>query len=164
MSFIKKELDIVENEELNIIQKDSNEIDYMPRHPMLKWRASKPIKKSDHLQHYKQVWPFEKAEPSLRRPTLDILLNRNAKESEPDPEDPNVHIPPADQILQPKPEPGAKYDFKTGDRIFHKRPGDKNHPKGRSGTIISKTKSKYKIMWDNSGGTSYVTKKYIRPE
>ena len=142
MSFIKKELDIVENEELNIIQKDSNEIDYMPRHPMLKWRASKPIKKSDHLQHYKQVWPFEKAEPSLRRQTLDILLNRHAKES----------------------EPGAKYDFKTGDRIFHKRPGDKNHPKGRSGTIISKTKSKYKIMWDNSGGTSYVTKKYIRPE
>ena len=135
MSFIKKELDIVENEELNIIEKD-----YIPRHPMLKWRAAKPIKKSDHLQHYKQVWPFEKAEPLLRRPTLDILLNRHAKESEPD------------------------YDFETGDRIFHKRPGDKKHPKGRSGTIISKTRLKYKIKWDNGDSTSYVSKKYIRPE
>lgn len=62
MSFIKKELNIVENAE-----KVEEVSDHLPQHPMLQWSGPEPESKRDHLEDYEEVKPFEESEGFLDR-------------------------------------------------------------------------------------------------
>ena len=63
MSFINKELKIVENVEN--VEKDEEVSYHLPQHPVLQWSGPEPKSKHDHLEDYKEVKPFEQSEGFL---------------------------------------------------------------------------------------------------
>jgi len=93
----------------------------------------------------------EPTKPTLRRPTINILLHQNTQSIE--------SITIAKKMAQ-KIKKKAKQNIKAGDTVEWKSP---RHPRKRTGTVIKITKNgRYTINWDNGRvPQSTVTSKYL---
>lgn len=102
------------------------------------------------FQSLRQFANAETSKPTLRRPTINILLHKNTQ-----PIESTVFAKKIARKIKKK----AK-QIKAGDRVEWKSP---HHPRKRTGTVIKITKTgKYSIKWDNGRvPKSTVSSKYV---